>query len=310
MPALLRQQRQATFPRVPAHVVRKRPKPVRHLEADYATRLVMAVTQVQQQIEEHVLPHVEKWVEEVQSRRADAIHLDAGVFETVGRLFNRLRLNIGARLSPLTTLARMAGSGVATKISEANKQNARPVLQRLLPVDPFKSEPWLKPVSEDWISENVSLIKSVGEKHLTEVEQLIYRMVRQGDSIKDVRTELRKRFEVTKNRARLIARDQVNKFNGQLTQERQERAGITMYRWRTMRDARVRGTPGGLYAGASPSHALMEGILCRWDDPTVYFDERRKKWVPRTSQMEKLHPGQPIQDRCYAEPVIEVPLVA
>ena len=176
---------------------------------------------------------------------SDNLHLDLDEFEVIGQQFDRLRLNTHAREAPMSTATRLAAIQTANLVANANAQSAAPVLERLLHVDPFASEPWLMPLSRDWVSENVSLIKSIGEKHLTEVEHLIYRMTRQGESIKTIRAELEDRFGVTKNRARLIARDQVNKYNGQLTQERQVRAGISMYRWRNRQDRRVRGWPGG-----------------------------------------------------------------
>ncbi len=234
----------------------------------------------------------------------DVMHTDVDEFEIIGQQFDHLRLNTHAREAPMGVATRMAGIHTANAIAEGNGAAAGALMEWLLRTDPFVHEPWLLPLSRDWVSENVSLIKSIGEKHLTEVEHLIYRMARQGESIKTIRAELEDRFGVTKNRARLIARDQVNKYNGQLTQERQVRAGISMYRWRNMQDRRVRGWPGGLYAKAVPSHAVMEGVLCRWDDRTVYFDENKRRWKKRTTLMEKLHPGQPIQDRCYAEPVL------
>jgi uncharacterized protein with gpF-like domain len=47
-------------------------------------------------------------------------------------------------------------------------------------------------------------------------------------------------------RARLIARDQVAKWNSRLTHERFAKAGIAQFVWRTAKDRRVVGRPGGL----------------------------------------------------------------
>lgn len=93
----------------------------------------------------------------------------------------------------------------------------------------------------------------------------------------------------TRNRARLIARDQVGKLNGELQQQRQADLGIERYIWRTVGDNAVR-----------PSHAAMDGETCRWDDPTVYLSGSR--WANRSSigGVEE-HPGQDYQCRCSAD---------
>jgi len=36
----------------------------------------------------------------------------------------------------------------------------------------------------------------------------------------------------------------------------------------------------------------MEGIVCKWADPTVYSDYGGKTWKKRTKDMPKVHPGE------------------
>ncbi len=291
--------------RVPVSLLNKQPRSNKRLEDTYAAKLVLAVGITQRLINQHIMPRVAGWIEKVQARRADTVHTDVDEFEIIGRQFDRLRINTHEQTTPLAAAVRTAGTQAAIALSATNKDTTGPVLKRLLRVDPFANEPFLRPLARDWVAQNVSLIKSIGGEHLGKVEQLINRMVRQGESIKTIRAELERQFNTTKNRARLIARDQVNKYNGQLTHERQVRAGITLYRWRNMQDRRVRGFPGGLYPKAVPSHAVMDGLLLKWSDASVYFDDRSKKWKLKTTLMEKVHPGQAIQCRCFAQPVID-----
>ena len=83
----------------------------------------------------------------------------------------------------------------------------------------------------------------------------------------------------TKKRAKLIARDQTQKVNAAVTQGRQSNLGVTEYIWRTSSDERVR-----------ESHKSKNGKRFRWDSPPA----------------DTGHPGQDIQCRCVAEPVIEL----
>ena len=66
-----------------------------------------------------------------------------------------------------------------------------------------------------------------------------------------------------------------------------EEIGLELYVWSTSSDDRVR-----------ESHALMEGLLCRWDDASVCSYDNGKTWEPRPSGAIDLHPGQDIQCRC------------
>ncbi|MCK5495984.1 MAG: minor capsid protein, partial [Hyphomicrobiaceae bacterium] len=80
------------------------------------------------------------------------------------------------------------------------------------------------------------------------------------------------------NHARFIAHDQINKLNGRLNQTRQEAAGITSFIWRTQQDDRVR-----------PAHEEIEGRKFQWAEgaPGIGL------------------PGEPVNCRCSAAPVID-----
>ena len=299
-------QRRVT-PQLRRRLAPKPPK-LRRVEEVHSARFTLTLQPVWNAIRTLVLSEYEKWVGNVHRDMpkvvGDSTRLD-DEFATMSLLFDRIRVGIlGA------SHAKREAEITAVGINTQNEQQVKEPIRRVLKVDPFQHEPWLVPMAQNWVTENTSLIKSVEQSFLGDVEQIVFRMVRQGASKKDTMEALMKRFELSKNRARLIARDQVNKFNGQLTQARQTQAGIKEYIWHTAQDRRVRGTPGGAYPKAKPSHYVMEGVRCRWDDSTVYFNENRKKWVKRTQQMPHEHPGQPIQCRCWAEPDLKELLAA
>jgi uncharacterized protein with gpF-like domain len=110
-------------------------------------------------------------------------------------------------------------------------------------------------------------------------------------------------------RAKMIARDQTKKLNAHIQQVRQSSLGITAYIWRTVKDERVVGKPGGVSPTGNTAHRnhyKMEGVYCQWDDPTVYSKDDGKTWIKRVSEMPKNHPGQDINCRCHAEPVLDI----
>lgn len=122
------------------------------------------------------------------------------------------------------------------------------------------------------IARNVDLIKSISQQHFAEVGQAVldnYRGVPLpgGVSLQD---RLQKIGGISKNRAKLIARDQTAKLTGDLNQLRQADNGIEEYIWRNAGDQRVVGNPSGLYPKGNAKHGNhwdREGKVFRWDSP-------------------------------------------
>lgn len=165
-----------------------------------------------------------------------------------------------------------------------------------------EAEPWVQPTLERWARDQVTLIKNSQGT----IQQYVTKRVR--DAIRDGRTtaELKARLlkdlpGMSDRRAQLIARDQCAKLNGELTRGRMEDAGLETYIWETSMDERVRGREGGLYPDAVPSHWVMQGKVCRWDNPGVYRNDQGE-WVARPDNAPTEHPGMAIQCRCVATP--------
>lgn len=140
-------------------------------------------------------------------------------------------------------------------------------------------------VIDGFVHENVALIKSIPSQLHDQVEQVVTRGLQAGTLGGDLAEEVENRFSVAESRARLIARDQVGKLNGQISQARNQEMGLTHYIWRTAQDERVRGDPGGKYPKAWPSHFDREGKRYSYSAPP-----------------EGGPPGQAILCRCYDEP--------
>jgi len=164
----------------------------------------------------------------------------------------------------------------------------------------------LNEVLKVWGDTNLDLIKTLPQEHIRSVNRVVREGVLQGKKWTDIRNEIEiENKKITRARANLIARDQIGKLNGLLTEERMSDAGISMYRWSTARDERVRGREGGRYPNARPSHWAMEGKICQWDNPAVYSDDGGKTWKNRTGKMPIVHPGTAIQCRCTAIPFMD-----
>lgn len=126
-----------------------------------------------------------------------------------------------------------------------------------------------------WATANVDLIKTIDGRYFDDVRAVVSGGMRTGRATADITAELEARFGVSEARARVIARDQVGKLNGQTTRKRQTDAGFTHFMWSTSQDERVRHT-----------HRELEGKVFAWDSPPA-----------------EGIPGEAIQCRCVAVPV-------
>lgn len=127
-----------------------------------------------------------------------------------------------------------------------------------------------------WARDNVKLIKSIDARYFSEIEKLIRDGFREGTTTAELAAGIRQRFEVSRSRAKLIARDQVATLNSKATEAKQRRLGVTHYIWRTSQDERVR-----------DEHEEREGVAFSWDEP------------PADGA-----PGEAIACRCTAEPLL------
>jgi SPP1 gp7 family putative phage head morphogenesis protein len=180
---------------------------------------------------------------------------------------------------------RSVALGVALETNEFNREQWRKIVRSVLSIDLFQSEPWLEPKVETFVVENVKLIKSIQDQSLDRIEQQVILAIQRGDRFERIQELIEKEYNRSENRARLIARDQVGKLNGDLSRFRQTDLGVTHYIWRTAMDERVRGNPLGPAVPPGQNHWDREGKRFAWNDP------------PPDG-----HPGFPIQCRCYAEP--------
>lgn len=263
-------------------------------ERAYRKSLFQIIKNIQENVEQIIFPFIEGLVKE----RDRSIRSDAWPDEAE-RLIETLGLNIGqtARVNPA-----ILAENIGQKTSDWNNKEWRKIMKGVLGVNVNLREPWLNNQLQSFTKNNVALIKSIKDKSVTDIEGILQRGVAAGDRSSTIQKQIQKQFGATRRRARLIARDQVAKLNSDITKARQESLGIDTYTWRTSKDERVRGNPGGLYPSAKPSHFVMDGKVCKWSDPSVYSEDGGETWIPRVGKMPLVHPGQAVQCRCIAEP--------
>jgi SPP1 gp7 family putative phage head morphogenesis protein len=259
------------------------PKPIRQaepraLERSYLRDILDLLKPAQELVEELLIPRLPEFDAEIAV--ADSLRADAYP-EIIESVFGDIRLRYGQIVTEGTVKGTAANQ--AGQLDLFSRQQTSRQFKRLLGIDVFAITPQLTTQINAFTTDNVGLIESIPERYFYEIEQTALRNLRAGNRAETWRDELEHRYDVSESRAALIARDQTNKFNGELNAARQTELGIEDYTWRTAGDERVR-----------PSHQDLDGESFSWTDPQ--------------RQPPEGHPGFPIQCRCQAEPDVEATL--
>lgn len=135
------------------------------------------------------------------------------------------------------------------------------------------------------IGENVALIKSIAQTHLSEVEGLVMRSVSAGRDLGTLSKELEARYGVTKRRAALISQHQNNLATASIQRVRQQSLGIKQCMW-VHSHAGKQPRPSHVKAGAEK---IVYDVDKGWFDP----DEGRF-----------IRPGELLRCRCVSRPII------
>ncbi len=138
------------------------------------------------------------------------------------------------------------------------------------------------------------LIITLGRNQIEAVKNEVVNALNEGISTDDLVAKINNISKTTESHARLLARDQVGKISAGLSKEKQTAGGVPGYIWRTQKNLRVRGRPGGLYPDAINNHWDNEGKFFTWANGWDAPDGRT------------LHPGDDYQCQCFSEPSFEV----
>lgn len=256
---------------------RRRPPrqvPPRGQELRYRVLLMAQLSQVEELLDAELLPLLASLTAQVQQQRPDA-RLDAPA-DDLARMLERLRVRVAAAVIPPGEIARIAES-ISRDVSRHNRGQLDIVFEATIGVGLPATEPGIADVLRAFVRENVRRMKNLSNEALDRVEASVLRGFRRGRTNASIAADIQADLGISRRRARLIARDQIASLNGELTQIRQASMGVQEYIWRTAGDERVR-----------PSHAALDGTRQRWDDPPA-----------------EGHPGEPINCRCIAEPVLD-----
>lgn len=179
---------------------------------------------------------------------------------------------------------------ISEKLKEFEDREFAKQFEKSINVSIKEQADWWDMMRDNWTKNNYKLIRSNASRFIDNINLIVENAIISGTTVKELQEEIQKATSgLSDYKCRLLARDQIGKLQGQITQGQMTEVGLEMYIWSTSGDERVR-----------DSHQEMEGLLCRWDDANVYSEDGGKTWIDRPSGAVLLHPGQDIQCRCVA----------
>jgi len=209
-------------------------------------------------------------------------HVRETLERQVGAALGLPRFQIRAALAPPTR----------TDAIRTDAKRKKPA-QKLAAIDPLTPGGPIAEKLDKFVKSNVARVGAMTDGVYADVEASVRKGLEQGlrpDAL--AARILSQNKSLSETQATIIANDAVGKFHGAQTQLRQQSLGVTHYRWRTVRDLKVR-----------PGHRALEGTTQAWDSPPVTNSKTGKR----------AHPGFDTHYyacRCSASPIIDPATIA
>ena len=268
------------MPRLPRDAKLLRPvRPNAGVEADYRRRLDALI--------EEMAHSLDYWLGATYKRNEPEIAQDAGWSAGASSPAQRLAAAISQLrdrwLARFDELAWGLAEHFALSAAARSDAALTSMLRRGGFSVKFRMTAAQKDIINATVNQNVAMIKSIPQQYLTDVEGLVMRSVQTGRDLGQLREDLLGRYDITKRRAALIARDQNNKATSALQRARQQELGITEAIW----------VHSGGGREPRPTHLAKNGkrynVAEGWYDPA----EGRHIW-----------PGELINCRCTSRAVM------
>lgn len=226
--------------------------------------------------------------------KRDSLHVD-GIMEALRGIVNAVR-------RAFSSSGKIENVGYA--IEKKNQIQWDRFVKEGTGVDMSIYDPASKKYVQEWIDLNKRYLSSLPDEYVRKVSRIVSQGVEDGESKKlisekivDVNRAFRGVGSGSQRRAERIARDQVGKLNSALSRSRMTQAKVSIYKWATAGDERVRGTPWGKYPRSKYSHYIMDQMYKQVDNARK-ISSNGKDWRNVRGREEPRHAGQAINCRC------------
>ena len=271
------------------------------VEIAYRKLLLSFVERLKAEVEKSVLPKISMMISEAKSLKQDSWSSD--LTDSIDNL-----PDVFPESQMIDAL-----EAIAFKANTFNAAQWYKICKKVFGIQVYVKESELSSRMETFVHDNVTLVKDVGNQIKKDLRLIISEGIRNGDRYETISKNILADTDLTrgtigkaKTRSKIIARDQIGKLNGDISQIRQQGVGVDIYRWESAEDERVVGTPGGKWPKPSEGHGnhyFMNQKLCKWSNLDIYSDDGGKTWKQRPANLKGAIPGSQFLCRCFGAPV-------
>lgn len=246
----------------------QRPEGIRR---EYRARIRDLVKRQREEINQLIKPELGAFLTEA-GTRGDATRTDETWVERIQELVAAVRGNLEEDTRKLEEQL----PDFARRIGEHTDEDLKRQLRAVVGVTPTLTQS-VDDKIDSWVATNSSLIRTLNDEQIGEVERIVQREVRRGSSVREIRQKINARVNNGNWRAERIARTESGQLYAQISRERNRELGIRRFEWVTARDERVR-----------DEHESRGGKMYEWGNPP---DGER--------------PGEPINCRCSSRAAVD-----
>jgi len=152
-------------------------------------------------------------------------------------------------------------------------------------VSPKLSKEVRAKIAEEYTHDIRRSIKDWAEEEVVKLRKEIQAHTFAGKRYEDVVESIEKRYQVSRTKAKFLARQETNLLMTKFKEARYTNAGVNEYRWGT-----VVGSPKH---PVRPMHKRLDKKIFSWDNPPITSDDGSRN-----------NPGQDYNCRCFARPIV------
>jgi len=156
-------------------------------------------------------------------------------------------------------------------------------------VPPDLTKEQRKAISEEYTHDMQRYIKEWSEKEIVRLRKEVQEQIFvQGNRRESIEALVKTRYDVSKSKAKFLARQETSLLMAKFHETRYKSAGIEEYKWVAV--------PGTKLHPTRPAHKALDGKTFRWDDPPIT--------TAPGEPIRRNNPGQDYNCRCSARPIV------
>jgi hypothetical protein len=165
---------------------------------------------------------------------------------------------------------------------------------------------WYQTVKEEWINENIKIFNGNDKRSIMKTCDVILEEIERGSIFEKIAKKTINKNEVISEKKELLKlQNRISLLNTIIAKNQDLSMGVFTYFWKSYDDEifedELDDEAEYEYPGIEYKHRVMHGLICRWDDPTLYSHDGIV-WIKKNRNMIKNHPGFEYLCRCAASP--------